>query len=70
MNELGWYKPNNDLYFVKVEGDDIDNITFFNDDCPFVETRTYDRAVIQAGGAYYKKYLKYKNKYFSKKNIN
>ena len=36
----------------------------FNDpECPYVDTRPINRAAIQTGGSYYKKYLKYKNKY-------
>jgi hypothetical protein len=54
-----------------VKGENIDNITFFDNECPFVETKITDLAGMYiGGGAYYKKYLKYKNKYISKKNIN
>jgi hypothetical protein len=72
--EIGYYDANN-FHFVKTNSlipliplvvPVVPDIMNFNDpECPYVETRLATRAVKQAGGSYYKKYLKYKNKYLN-----
>jgi hypothetical protein len=67
--EIGYYDAGDrNIRFVKINFTDTGDpkkMKFNDPECPYVETRLATRAVKQAGGSYYKKYLKYKNKYIN-----
>ena len=70
--ELGWYENGNSrMSFVKIYYINNNHYQFVDQECPIESKRSSDHLNLQTGGAYYKKYLKYKNKYLQSylKNI-
>ena len=69
FGEIGHYVAGRPIKFVKVIINNYpDDMEFVDKDCPTDSSRP-STTVSMVGGAYYKKYLKYKNKYVLTKNI-